>query len=241
MTVNHPWIRRLLVAAVLGIHAALLAWLAVHWSPTHDEPAHLTAGIRFWQTGHSDLDRGNTPLLRCWAALPVLATHPAVNWHSVPNNYQSGHDFLEANEPRSCRLITLGRLACIALSVLGGYFCYRWARLWYGDVAGMTALVLWCFSPNMLAHGHLITSDMAATSMGLVACYMFWRWLSAPSWSKAGWAGIFWGLAELSKFVWVLLYPLWPALWLLERWLTGASPTAPAGSRKGHSWPSWAC
>jgi len=224
--------RQGLVLMVLGIHAGLLAWIAAQWSPVMDEPIHLAAGIRFWQTGHSNLDRGNTPLFRAVAALPVLMAKPAVDWRNVPNTHGCSRDFLVANGPRSFWLITLGRWACIPFSILGGYFCYRWARQWYGDAAGMTALVLWCFSPNIIAHGHLITGDMAATSLGVAACFTFWRWLDAPSWSKAAWAGVFWGLAELSKFVWFVLYPLWPVMWVMWRWLHRREPGRPSWFRE---------
>jgi len=217
MIVNRPWFRRGLVLAVLGIHAGLLAWIAAAWSPTFDEPHHLTAGVRLWQTGHCDLDRGNPPLFRAVAALPVMLAKPAVDWHRYPSTLQCADDFLAANGPRSLWLITLGRWALIPLSLVGAYVCYRWAHEWYGYGAGMTALMLWCFSPNILANGNLITGDLTATSLGIAAFYIFWRWLDAPSWSRAGWAGIFWGLAELSKFVWLILYPLWPLLWLLWR------------------------
>ena len=211
--------RRGLVAAVLGIHAALLAWLAVDWSPTLDEPAHLMAGIRFWQTGHSDLDQGNPPLFRAVAALPVLLTKPEVDWGRVPATFDCRDDFVAVNGDRLFWMVTVGRWACIPLSLLGAYVCYCWARRWYGDGAGMTALLLWCFSPNMLANGVLITGDMAATSLGALACYAFWRWLDAPDWSKAAGAGVCLGLAELTKFVCVLFLPLWPLIWIAWRTL----------------------
>jgi len=221
-----------LVVAVLGIHAGLLAWIAAQWAPTYDEPGHLAAGIRLWQTGKCDLDRGSPTLFRAVAALPVLLAKPAVDWHRVPHTFNSGRDFMAANGPCSLWLITLGRWACIPFSVLGGYVCYRWARQWYGYWAGMTALVLWCFSPNIITHGHVITGDMAATSLGLAAFYLFWRWLSAPSWSKAAWAGLFWGLAELSKFVCLVFYPLWPVMWVAWRWLHRREPGRPSWFRE---------
>jgi hypothetical protein len=232
MKISREWGRRGLVWAVLTVHVGLLAWGAVVESPTYDEPAHLAAGIRFWQTGHSDLDRGNPPLFRAVAALPVLCARPAVDWHSVPDTSQCDLDFLAANGPRSFRLITLGRWACISFSVLGAVICYRWAQQWYGNAAGMTALLLWCFSPNILAHGYLITGDMSATSLGVAAFYMFWRWLSAPGWSRAAWAGVFLGLVELSKFVWLALFVLWPVGWLAWRWLHRHDPGRPSWLRE---------
>jgi hypothetical protein len=227
MKASHAWGRRGLLLTLLGVHAGLLAWIAVRWSPTFDEPHHLAAGVRLWQTGRFDLDRGNPPLVRALAALPVMLAQPAVDWQNVPKTVLCGSDFLVANGPRSLWLVTLGRWALIPLSLAGAYVCYRWAREWYGDAAGMTTLLLWCFSPNILANGHLITGDMPATSLGIAAFYLFWRWLAAPSWPRAAWAGVFWGLAELSKFVWLILYPFWPLAWLLWRWLHRREPGRP--------------
>lgn len=69
----------------------------------------------------------------------------------------------------------------------------------------------------MLGHGQLITPDVGAAAMGAWAGYAFWRWLRAPGWGAALEAGVVLGLAELTKTTWILLFPLWPALWLLHR------------------------
>ena len=50
--------------------------------------------------------------------------------------------------PRSFRLFTLGRWACIPFSLSGGYVCYRWARQWFGDAAGLMALALGASRPT---------------------------------------------------------------------------------------------
>ena len=69
-------------------------------------------------------------------------------------------------------MFTLARWACIPFSLLGAYVCYRWAADLYGELAGAWSLVLWCFSPNILAHAQLITPDLGATALGVTAGYL---------------------------------------------------------------------
>lgn len=128
----------------MAIRAGVLAWNAARQSPTYDEAFHL-------------------------AAIPALCARPRVNWQSVPDTFQCGQDFQTVNGARFFWLITLGRWVCIPFSLIGGCVCYLWARKWHGDAAGMIALLLWYFCPNMMAYGQVITGDMAATSLGLLA------------------------------------------------------------------------
>ncbi len=124
-------------------------------------------------------------------------------------------DFLGANGPRMFWLFTLARWACIPFCVLGAYVCYRWSKELYGRTAGFLALLLWCFSPNILAHGQMVTADMGATAVGATAAYLFWRWLRQPSCTAALAAGALLGLAQLAKTTWLILFGLWPLLWLV--------------------------
>jgi hypothetical protein len=122
-----------------------------------------------------------------------------------------------ANEEHSFFLFTIARWACIPFSLLGGYVSCRWARDLYGPQAGLLATTLWCFCPNVIAHGQLITPDVAATSLGMAACYMFWRWLKQPNWHQALVSGAVLGIAELAKTTLLLLFVLWPILWVACR------------------------
>ena len=98
--------------------------------------------------------------------------------------------FITANGERSFWFFTWARWVCIPFSLLGGYVCYRWAKELYGEWSGLLALTLWCFEPNILANGQMITPDMGATAFGVTAAYVFWRWLkgrvgnspSSPDW-----------------------------------------------------------
>lgn len=211
------------LVAALHTHALMLAFAAWHLSPTCLEVAHLASGIGHWKLGRYELFCVNPPLVRMVAALPVLAAGCRLNWVRYETGpgarpeYSIGRDFATVNGERTFFLVTLARWACIPFSLIGAYVCYRWARELYGAPSGVLALLLWCTSPEILAHGTLITPDAAASALGVAAAYSFWRWLGAPDWTRALAAGLLLGLAELSKTSWLFLFALWPMLWAARR------------------------
>jgi len=191
----------------------------------------MAAGLSHWQFGRFDLYRVNPPLVRLIATAPVALTNPRMKWDGYSRfpgsraEFDCGEQFIYCNGAQAFRLFTLARWACIPFSVVGGYVCYRWASELYCPAGGLLALGLWCFSPNVLAHAQMITPDLGATSLGAAACYLFWRWLRAPNWSRAFTSGIALGAAESAKATFLLLYALLPLSWLFWR-LTGASKSA---------------
>jgi hypothetical protein len=214
-------ITRSAVAVLLAIHAGLLAWQAYRYSPTIDEPAHMAAGISHWKFGRFDLYRVNPPLVRMVAALPMLVVDPKVDWSAFTEapyarpEFAIGSALANGNGFDIFWDFTLARWACIPFSLIGGYFCYRWGRELYGVRSGIVALILWCFCPNILGNGALITPDVPAAALGVTACYFFWNWLKAPGWPAALVAGLTLGLAELTKSTWIILFALYPAMWLV--------------------------
>jgi len=213
------------VLVLLLTQAGLLAYSATRHSPTHLEPAFLAAGISHWQFGRFELYRVNPPLVRMVAALPVMAVGCKMDWsrfYEGPGaraEFPLGEDFIKANGPESIPLFFYARWACIPFNLIGAFFAYRWAKELYGSGAGFVTLILYVFEPNLLAHGELITPDGACTAFGILAGYTFWRWLKLPIWSRAFLAGGALGLAELSKMSWLILFGLWPLLWLYWRFV----------------------
>jgi len=212
------------VVSLLAVHTGLLAYSAYVHSPTLNEPGHLVAGLSHWKFGRFELYRVNPPLVRMIAALPVMAVGYEEDWsgfYEGPGSrpvFSMGEDFVAANGERSFFLFMIARWACIPFSWMGGIVCYLWARDLFGRPSGVFACTLWCFSPNILGHAALITADVHATSLGVAACYTFWRWLRKPTWTQAAITGCILGLAELAKTTLILFYPLWPFLWIAYRW-----------------------
>jgi len=210
--------------AIIFLHTALVGWAAIRQSPTDNEIAHVVAGIRYLKSGRADVYRVNPPLTHLVAGALVLAAHPVLDWNrfadgpGVRPEFQLAREFAAANGSRSLWFCTVARWACIPFSWVGALICFRWSKELYGTEAALLALLLWCFCPNVLAHAQLATPDIGATALGLAASYAFWHWLKAPTWHQSLLCGVLLGLAELTKFTWVILFALWPGLWLF-RWL----------------------
>ncbi len=217
---RYGWVLGLLLAC----HAVLLALSGWWQSPTLNEPGHLVAGLHHWATGEFTLYRVNPPLVRLVASLPTALAGYQADWSGYYEFvgarpvFEMGEDFIAANGRRSMLYFRLARWVCIPFSLLGAWVCFAWARDLFGNASGLMATTLWCFSPMVLGHASMIAPDAHATSLGLAACYTFWRWLRTPTWRQAALTGLVLGLAELSKTTMILFYPLWPLLWLLDRW-----------------------
>ncbi len=222
----------LFLTLLISIHVSLLAYAATCHSPTALEPALLTSGISHWEFGRFELYRVNPPLVRMTAAIPLMAVEYRTDWsrfYDTPGSrleYPMGADFITVNGERSFWLITIARWACIPFSVAGALFCFLWAKKLYKSTAsGLLAVTLWCFNPNILAHGELITNDCAAAAFGIGAGYAFWRWLKSATWTNAVFAGVLLCLAVLAKMTWLILFALWPLLamiWCFAAWKSRA-------------------
>jgi hypothetical protein len=222
---ERPKAAGLVVFGLVAIHTGLIAYSAYVHSPTLNEPAHLVAGISYWKTGRFELYSVNPPLVKIVAAAPTVMLGAKENWSRlrIGDGARSesllGRDFVAVNGQRTFFLIMISRWVCIPFSWIGAVTCFLWARDLYGRPAGVMACSLWCFEPNILAHASLITPDIGGTSLGVAACYTFWRWLKKPTWGQAALTGIVLGLAELCKTTLILFYPLWPVLWVIYRLL----------------------
>lgn len=207
------------------LHCAAVAYSAYAHSPTLNEPGHIASGLGYWELGRLDLYSVNPPLPRVIAALPVYLLGYNMDWRAADTKsplsrpeFSLGAKFIKLNADRTRWNFTLARLTCIPFSLLGAFTCYCWCQSLSTDrLAPAFAVCLWCADPNILAHSSVATADCAATAVGLTAGYCFLRWLNSPSLSLATGAGIFLGMAICTKFTWLLLIPLWPAIWIVSR------------------------
>lgn len=169
--------RRLVVSILIAIHASLVAWIGWQTSPSLVETGHLIAGLYSWRTHHFDVFSVNPPLIRGIATAPVAVCRPQYNWSRYSPvrtdrcEWPLGMDFIRANHRDIRWYFAIARGACVCFSVLGAYFCYRFAKEIYGVASGICALLIWCFSPMLLAWGATICPDAPAASMGVVAFF----------------------------------------------------------------------
>jgi hypothetical protein len=225
-----------IIVALLALHALALGFAACRDSITEDEIGHLAAGISHWRSAVFHAYRVNPPLIRLVATLPVRFSGFDIDGEVSSRDplYRSefglGMRMIRQHADTFHSHLRLARFACIPFSLFGACVCYCWARELFGGIAGLTAAALWCLNPTVLGHGHLLTPDVGAASLGALACFSFWRWLRNPTWSLAFYAGVALGLAQLTKFTWILLFGLWPLLWVV--WRCGRPPTICGGRRQ---------
>lgn len=218
------------LSLVIVIHIVMLGWEAAWNSPTIDEPAYLASGVSHWEFGRFDLCKVSPPLVRLVAAIPVELAPHQTDWGSyrigpgVRAEHGVGRDFMVANGRQSFWLFTIARWACIPFSLIGAYVCYCWSRDLWGPRSAIAALWLWCFSPNIIAHGGMMTPDVGVTALSLAAAYLYWRWSQLGTWRGSVMAGIVLGLSVLAKTNAVVLLPLLPATSLvIALWKSGAA------------------
>lgn len=188
-------------------------------SLTMDELAHVPAGYSYLIKRDMRLNPEHPPLIKDLAALPLLFIKEIrfpdniKAWKDdINGQWDFGHYFLyEMGNPAE-KMIFWSRIPMILVLILLGFYVFKWAREVFGDKAALLALFLFCFSPTLLAHGRLVTTDVGAATGIFIATYYFIKALKSPSKRNLIWAGISFGLAQLLKFTAILLIPFFVIL-----------------------------
>lgn len=223
--------------AILLLHSGLLAYSAYRHSPSNDETGHLVAGLSHWRFQRFELFAVNPPLVRGVAVLPLLPGQFNEDWQQYSSSvtqraeFGIGAGFIK-NNPDDFRIaFAIARWMLIPFSLLGAVTCFIWAGQMFGPPAGWVALLLWCFSPTVLAFGAMVTPDVGAAALGITVCHRFWRWLHDDSWKQTMALGLLLGATMLTKFTWVVLYPLFPVLWLCHQVCAKPGDSSSVGRR----------
>jgi 4-amino-4-deoxy-L-arabinose transferase-like glycosyltransferase len=219
---NAGWLRQQVISRYKFIVILLLLAILLQCvlsmrmkSITYDEPNHLVAGYSYLKRGDFSLNWPNPPLINVISATPLLFLNPKIQTYDP--HHQSGrsfvHDFLYVLNDNADQIIFWARVPSILLSLLLGFFVFRWASELYGIESGLLALLLYAFSPNILAHSRLATTDLGMACFTFLACYYLWKFGSRPSVGNLLLAGFTLGLALISKFSTIfllLVYLLFP-------------------------------
>lgn len=212
-----PLLRRswlaLLVIALCGLHAWMAASVSRTFSSTADEIVHLTSGYAYWKFQDYRLQPENGNLPQRLAALPLLAmdvTFPPTSgpdWTQA-NVWRLGYNFFYKSGNDTAAMLAAGRAMIAILSALLCGIIFLWTRELFGRKAALLALVLAVFSPEFLAHGGLITSDIAAALGFVVALLSWWRLLQHVTLGRFLAAGLCVGYLAVSKHSVVLFAPM---------------------------------
>lgn len=191
-------------------------------SATWDEPRYLGLGKYILQYHRWDVPGAtlhpplsyylhDIPLLffstdqSLWTYPPFVKNDPE---SLLKPDTKRGQALLSSPANQGDRLLNLSRLMMVLTAVLLGWFVYAWSYSLYGKWSAMLAVALYSFCPNILANACLITPDITLTTFSFITLYYFWRLLRDDRISDAVWGGTCFGLALLSKYTSLLLFPI---------------------------------
>ncbi|OIO39108.1 MAG: hypothetical protein AUJ72_01365 [Candidatus Omnitrophica bacterium CG1_02_46_14] len=182
-------------------------------SPTCDEFAHHTAsGYSHLVTGDFRMNPAEPPFSRFLSAIPLYfigAKAPLDHWSwEKGDSPEFARQFFYGVNHDQDRLIFWARFPILIVSLVFGYFVYWWAKTFFGMVGGLAALALYAFCPDIIAHSGLATSDISVAFFFYLTLYRFWKYLRKPSLKNMALTGAVTGLAFLSKFSAILIFPI---------------------------------
>jgi len=205
------------VAIVLGTVGALEVWSALGETQTWDEGIHLVAGFTYLTQGDYSWNQEHPPLAKIMSALPLtrmhLEAHRTAPDGKLRDEVQYGIDFLYRNRASGDAILIAGRGATMLLSVLFLAAVAWWTRRRFGFAAGLLAVTLCAFDPNLIAHSRYVTTDFPVTVFYFFACVLWVEYLETGRFRDLLAASAAFALAMATKFSAVILIPTLIALY----------------------------
>src|SRR3989344_2212011 len=128
MTIRY---HKLIVIVLLSAVFFIPFFSSQNFSPAGDEITHLPSGYSYWKTGQITLNPQHPPFVKLAASFPLLfmdldfdSQDPDLSG-PFKNEWIFGKKILISNN--ADRLLFWGRLPIMLLSVLLGFYIYRWA------------------------------------------------------------------------------------------------------------------
>ena len=213
-------------------------------SPTADENFHLVAGYSYLKWGDYRINPEHPPLVKMIAALPLLflqiddsalirperdrvEENGQVGWQ-LANRWLFGKNDGEA-------MFLAARLPMVGIGLLLGLAIFSWCRELFGSFAAFVALAFFVFDPNILAHSSVIHTDIPFAFIMFAGTYFFWRTLNERRWLDSLAAVSFIGLAAITKFSFIAIFPIWGAIAMLHIYSQSAITTQPTNVKTSNA------
>ncbi len=207
--------------AVCALMAAVFIMLAISSllqdSVTVDEFGHLPVGFNLLTTGDFNYSELNPPLMNILSALPLTAidmsplhTAESIDATSRYSFWLNGYSFMARYKDNYHRIFTAARLVTVLLVTLLGLLLFLWGRILVPsrpDLAGLLAAGFVWFSPGIIAHARLVTTDAGVAFFTTLALFSFHMFLRRPQARSMVATGIAVGMAQLVKLSYKIHYP----------------------------------
>lgn len=211
------WARRaeaLCAALLLGMSLQLLVAVA-RKSITNDEIVHIPAGYYHLVAGEFQLNNEHPPLVKMWAALPLLFIQPneSLDPAQARGNYSQEtwrylEQFWPGNKDRFKTISFWTRAMMIPITLGLGILIFIFARDLFGARAALLAVALYTLEPTVLAHGRIVHTDLPAAFAYLLFFFVLRYYLIARTPRRALLLGLVTGLALCIKFSMIVLGPV---------------------------------
>ena len=180
---------------LLSVFALQSLWFIQTQSLTYDEPAHIIAGIDAWQHGRLEKWNDHPPLGRLWLTLPLARVDSQFAWQKLPTGYR-----VMAMQPVPEVLALRTRLMNAVLGLTLGIALWFAARRLFSVGTANVALALFVFTPSLIAHFSVATTDGIGTLFIFLTAFQLVRWRHRPNWPQTALMGLVLGGLLLAKF-----------------------------------------
>lgn len=207
----------LLVVLLLGQMAVAMVTTAVRQTPTIDEPVYVGTAAEYLHEHRVVHNPEHPPLGKLVIGVGVALADPRVDPSFTGDQGRLGRHLLYESGNDPWRLMLFARLPVIALTLAFGLVVFAFARELAGAAGGLTALGLYAFSPDLIAHGSLATLDVPAAGFVLTSVWLLWRARRRPR-LHVPLAGVALGAALATKMSMLAAVPVLMALAALSVW-----------------------
>ena len=220
---EHPWFYRGMAGLILAVYFAICSTTAAVKGNTFDEGLFLSAGMTMWR--HNDYhvmpEGGN--LYQRVASLPLVfrgAELPPADEPNWPLPFDLADQLFFELSNDAADVLWWGRLPTIVCGMLFGWVVFCWASSLWGRGAGLVSLLLYAFSPTILASSSVATADLFTSGMMLLSLGAFWMLLHRMTipWFVASCLAV--GGLSATKHSFVAIAPVFVLLILLRLWST---------------------
>jgi len=202
---------------MLLLYSVECVWFIRTQSFVFDEPLHIRAGLEAWRHGLFEQVLDHPPLGHL---LPTIFVAHG-DWTINLGNPSDGGRYVQSITPDPVGLANRTRPVNVVLGIVLGVLLWGTARKFFSVGAANVAVSLFAFSPSLIAHFSLVTTDGICTlTVFAVAAQLLW-WRSNPSRAQTILLGVMLGLLLLAKLSTPPIFCLTLALVLLlqpRRW-----------------------
>lgn len=224
--VNTPKRFFLIVALiVLAVSAVFMLVPASRESQTADEAVYVVSGLSYWRTGDFRLNVEHPPLLKELFALPLLLrgigfSPPDADWDGA-SKWDIAPKVLYGNGTPGQTLLFSARVVNVLLTLTLFLVATAWSWKTWGRAGAAATFLLLAFEPNILANGHLATTDVGYTLGILGSLFTFGLYLERPTGVRLFIAAVTFALALLTRFNALIVVVLLPIGYLIATRSTG--------------------